>query len=116
MPNGQIQKEFTDTLAELGKWMQQYGSSIYGTRGNIVPVQEWGVVTAKNNNWFLHILNRPTQQPYIFLPQVKEKVLAASLLKDKSLIKFKQQAEGVFIYLDGIQVRDIDTVIQLSFQ
>lgn len=114
MPNGKMQKEFTDTLAALGKWMQQYGASLYGTRGNIIPVQEWGVVTAKNNNWFLHILNKP-QQPYIFIPQVKEKVATAFLLKDKSALLFKQLPEGVFVYLTALQAGDTDTVIQLTF-
>lgn len=115
MPNGKIQREFMDTLAALGKWLQQYGSSIYGTRGDIIPVQEWGVVTAKDNTWFAHVLNNPLQ-PYIFIPQVKEKIVSAMLLKDKRVLQFKQQAEGVFVYLTGEQTGDIDMVIQLTHQ
>ena len=115
MPNGVIQNEFTDTLALLGKWMQQYGNSIYGTRGNVVPAQEWGVVTAKNKSWFVHLLKK-TGQAYIFIPSVKEKVMGAFLLKDKSAVKYKQQAEGLFIYLDGVQQDAIDTIIELTIQ
>src|SRR5581483_11369868 len=33
MPNGVIQTEFRDTLAGAGQWLQQYGESVYGTRG-----------------------------------------------------------------------------------
>ena len=33
MPNGAIQKEFTDTLKQVGSWMKTYGEAIYGTRG-----------------------------------------------------------------------------------
>jgi len=116
MPNGKIQKEFTDTLAAVGKWMQQYGTSIYETRGNIVPPQEWGVVTGKDKNYFVHILKKPNQQPYIFIPSLKEKILSATLLNDKSNITFKQQPEGLFIYLDGKKSDDIDTIIQLTLQ
>ncbi len=115
MPNGQIQQEFTDTLAALGKWMKQYGNSIYGTRGNLIPPQEWGVVTARNKDWFVHILKK-TGQDYIFVQGVKEKVIAAALLKDRLVLKYKQQPEGLFIYLDGVQQDDIDTVIQLTMQ
>jgi len=113
MPNGQIQHEFTDTLAKIGKWMEQYGSSIYGTRGNIIPEQPWGVVTGKDKIFYAHILHQPGQT-YIFIPAVNKKIASVTLLKDQSILKFKQQPEGVFIYLDGVQLDAIDTVIQLN--
>lgn len=113
MPNGQIQSEFTDSLAELGKWVKQYGNSIYGTRGNIVPAQEWGVVTGKDKTYFVHVLKR-SGLPYIFVPQLKEKVLAASLMKDGSSVKFKQEPEGLFIYLDNKGADEMDTIIKLD--
>jgi len=31
-------------------------------------------------------------------------------------IKFKQQPEGTFIYIDGIMLDDIDTIIQLDLK
>jgi len=113
MPNGQIQREFTDTLAKIGKWMEQYGSSIYGTRGNIIPEQPWGVVTGKDKSFYVHILHKP-DQAYIFIPAVNKKIAGVYLMKDQSVLKFKQQPEGVFIYLDGVQLDDIDTVVQLD--
>ena len=115
MPNGMIQTEFTDTLAELGKWMQQYGNTIYGTRGNIVPAQEWGVLTGKNKTLYVHILNKPGL-PYIFVPQLQQKVIAAVVMKNGSAVKYKQEPEGLFIYLDGLQGNEIDTIIQLNIQ
>lgn len=115
MPNGKIQNEFTDTLAKIGKWMEKYGSSIYGTRGNIMPAQDWGVLTGKGKNYYAHIIRKP-KQSYIFIPSIKEKVVGASLLKDKSVITFKQQPEGLFVYVDEKQLDDIDTIIQLNLQ
>lgn len=116
MPTGKIQKEFTDTLAALGKWMQQYSTSIYGTRGNIIPAQEWGVVTGNSKNYFVHILKKPNQAAYIFIPGLKEKIVAATMMKDKSSLTMKQQPEGLFIYVDEKKLDNIDTIIQLSFQ
>ncbi len=113
-PNGVIQTEFADTLAKVGSWMNQYGNSIYGTRGNLVPEQEWGVVTGKDKNLFVHILHKNKVGSYVFLPGVKEKIVSASMMKDKMNLTFKQQAEGVFIYLDGKQLDEIDTIIQLN--
>ncbi|MEO6719160.1 MAG: alpha-L-fucosidase [Ferruginibacter sp.] len=116
LPNGKVQKEFVDTLAVVGKWMDNNGVSIYGTRGNIVPMQDWGVVTAKDKNVYVHILKSQQDQPYIFVPGLKQKVTAAILLKDKSNIQFKQQPEGLFIYLKGVTPDEIDTVIQLNIR
>lgn len=113
-PNGVIQAEFVDTLAKIGSWMQQYGSSIYGTRGNLVPEQDWGVVTGKGKNMFVHILHKNKVGAYVFVPGVKEKIVSAAMMKDKASLNFKQQAEGVFVYLEGKQLDDVDTIIQLN--
>jgi len=113
MPNGVIQTEFTDTLKAVGKWMEQYGETIYGTRGNIIPTQEWGVLTAKNKNIFVHIL-KTNGAPYIFVPGLKQQILKATVFLDNKSVRFKQQPEGVFIYFDGMMLDDIDTVIQLQ--
>src|SRR6185295_16705907 len=52
MPNGKIQTEFTDSLKRVGEWLQQYGGSIYGTRGGKMMPKEWGVTTTKNKSVF----------------------------------------------------------------
>ena len=48
MPDGSIQSEFADTLKAVGKWMQQNGETIYGTRGDVIPPKDWGTITIKN--------------------------------------------------------------------
>jgi alpha-L-fucosidase len=119
MPNGVIQKEFTDTLAKIGRWMQENGGTIYETRGNIIPPQEWGVVVGKGKTFYAHILNKnKLQQPYIFLPgfDAKNKIVSAAVFSNKKNIRFKQEAEGVFVYLDEVIWDDTDTIIQLTIQ
>jgi alpha-L-fucosidase len=113
MPSGKIQMEFQDTLRAMGKWMKLYGETVYGTRGNIIPQQEWGVVTVKDKLIYAHLLKR-TGSNYIFIPGVQQKITSAVLLNDKRTLKFKQQPEGVFIYTDGITWDDIDTIVQLQ--
>jgi alpha-L-fucosidase len=116
MPNGKIQPEFIDTLKEIGKWLQVYGQSIHGTRGNIVTPQKWGVITANNKTLYVHIMETPAHEAYIFIPELKVKIISASLLSGGSKIKFKQLPEGSFIYLDGVKTDDTDTIIQLNTQ
>lgn len=114
MPNGKIQPEFTDTLKAIGKWLQENGETIYQTRGNIYPPQDWGVITAKDKTMFVHIIRQPAQPSYIFMPEFKGKIISASNMADKKSIKFKQLPEGTFIYLDGVKMDEIDTIIQLN--
>jgi alpha-L-fucosidase len=113
MPNGKIQPEFTDTLAVVGDWMKKNGESIYGTRGNFIAPQPWGVVTYKNKTLYAHVLNSP-QQPYIFLPQLKDKIVKVSLFSDGSTLKFRQLPEGVFVYVNNLDPGAVDTIIKLS--
>lgn len=113
-PNGVIQKEFTDTLAIVGKWMQANAGSIRGTRGNLVAAQDWGVLTYKDKTIFVHLLDKKDRNNYIFIPQLKEKITSANLFQTNTAVKFKQVPEGVFVYLDGISLNNMDTIIQLN--
>lgn len=113
-PNGTIQKEFVDTLAIIGKWMEKNAASIRGTRGNIVAVQDWGVLTQKGKTIYVHILNKTDKNNFIFIPQLSEKINEVNLFNTHNSLKFKQVPEGLFVYTDGIQLNDIDTIIELN--
>ena len=113
MPNGVIQQEFRDSLAAVGTWLKQYGESIYGTRGKVIPPQPWGIVTAKGKTLYAHILNRDGK-PYIFLPELKAKVVKARSMKNGKAVKFKQLPEGIFVYTDAVDADPVDTIIQLE--
>jgi alpha-L-fucosidase len=115
MPDGDIQPEFIDRLKSIGNWLKQHGESIYATKGNIIPSQDWGVLTTKNKLIYAHILKRPSQS-YIFIPITQQKINSATLFTNNKNLKFKQEPEGVFVYTDGIAWDDTDTVIQLRIQ
>jgi alpha-L-fucosidase len=115
MPNGVIQPENVDTLAKVGDWVKEYGNSIYGTRGNVIEVQDWGLVTSKDKTLYAHVIHKITQ-PFINLPKLKQKVIGASLMKDGTKLKFKQTADQTIIYLDGVKMDDVDTIIELKIK
>jgi alpha-L-fucosidase len=112
MPNGEIQPEFVSTLAEVGEWTSKYGETIYGTRGKVTGDQEWGTITAKDKDLYVHILN-PQNDDYIFIKNLDQKVLSAQTFEGKKL-KFKQVKEGVFVYPGEIDQDAFDTVIKLK--
>ncbi len=113
MPNGKIQKEFVDTLAKVGTWLQKNGESIYGTRGSLIAPQQWGVVTANGNTLYAHMLTAPAQD-YILIPTLTKKVTKVIVMGNGNSLKFKQQAEGVFVYTKGLETDPYDTIVKLT--
>lgn len=115
MPNGKIQLEFVATLKEVGDWTSQYGESIYGTRGNIIAPQSWGVMTKRGQVLYMHIL-KGNNKPYIFIPQLNEKITSVTSFDGKTKFKFKQQKEGVFVYMDSSDISGIDEIVKLNIK
>jgi alpha-L-fucosidase len=116
MPNGKIQQAFLDTLAIVGKWMQQNGAAIYNTRGNVIPPQAWGTCTTNGTSLYVHVLNTPATGNYIFVPGLQQKIKACKQMSNGTPVKYKQQAEGCFIYLDGIATDNIDLILVLQLE
>ena len=110
MPNGKIQQEFVDTLAEVGKWLKQYGETIYGTKGGPIAAHDWGVTTQKGNKIYVHILNYPDKE--FFLPKMDRKIASAVLFKDKSKIEFVENNLGIVFKLPV--GKEVDTVLEIE--
>ena len=113
-PNGIIQQEFRDTLKEVGKWMAKYGSSIYGTRGNIMPAQDWGVVTSKGKKVYVHILKDSTRP--IVIEGIPGTIKSCRLMGKNELVKYHQDHSEVTLNLDGIPLDEPDTIIEIETQ
>ncbi len=111
-PDGNINRQFIDTLNAVGTWMKENGKSIYGTRGYLQPAL-WGLMTQKEKTRFIHILDMPSNN-YIFIPNMTEKIRSCKLINSNQPVKFKQQAEGVFIFTDQLSKGAPDTIIELE--
>ncbi|MGZ8523571.1 MAG: alpha-L-fucosidase [Chitinophagaceae bacterium] len=115
MPSGAIQPEFTDSLAVAGKWLQQYGESIYGTRGGPLGPQSWGITTQKEKRIYLHLFKTPDANT-ILLPAIKEKVKQVTVLGTDNKVKFKQLNDGIIISTEGVFIDGPDTVILVELK
>ena len=111
MPNGQLQPENIKTLGEIGRWLQTYGESVYGTRGGPIAARSWGATTQAKGRIYVHVLD--WQDPKLSIP-IKQAVARARLLKDGSPVAFKRAADGVVLNLPPAAAGDIDRVIQLD--
>ncbi len=114
MPNGKMQKEIIDTLKVIGKWLEKYGDSYYGTRKGPVAPHEWGVTTQKGKTVYLHIMDLDDES--IFLPGFNEKITGAVLFDDKSELKYIQNQAGTIVKVPYNKRNKIDTIVKISLK
>jgi alpha-L-fucosidase len=114
MPNGKMQKENIDTLMVIGKWLEKYGESYYGTRKGPVSPHEWGVTTQKGETVYVHILNLSDES--VFLPDFTEKISRVTLFDDQSVLKYIQNPTGTIIIVPFNKRNDLDTVVKISLK
>ena len=112
MANGEIQQEFTDTLALVGKWVKQYGASVYGTRGGPLAPQSWGVTTQDAKHVYVHIL-APIKNAALFLPG-KLKPTKIVLMGTTVNLPFSVRANGILIETSGLKLTGPDTIIEIQ--
>lgn len=111
-PNGELPATAVERLKEVGKWMDTYGETIYGTRGGDVAPHTWGVSTRKGDRLFIHILDLKDNGLYIPLAA---KVKKAVQFTDKAPISFRQEKDGVLLKLPKVP-DDVDYVIELTIK
>jgi alpha-L-fucosidase len=108
--------------------MDKNSESIYGTKAGLLPLQNWGVSTTKNNRLYLHIFNWPkdgklivgglksTPSSITFL--AAKQTLTATRLNDKDLVialpKTPIDTINTVIVLDFKNKIDVDTVRYVS--
>ena len=112
MPNGEIGKEFTDTLALVGKWTKQYGNTIYGTRGGPMKAEKWGVTTQDAKHVYLHLFEKPENNTVI-IPGNYE-ISSVQLLKGRQKITTKMIKDALELNLALVEITGPDTIIQLD--
>ncbi|NJD10554.1 MAG: alpha-L-fucosidase [Gemmatimonadetes bacterium] len=96
-PDGTIQPEAAARLTDLGRWLQQYGPAIYGTRAGPVTPRPWGVTTQRADTVFVHVLD--WADPALSLPPLPARVLHARELTGGRAVRFVQSPAGLTIDL-----------------
>ena len=112
MPSGEIQPEFVQRLTEVGRWMKQYGDSVYGTRGGPVTAGPWGVTTQRGSTVYVHVLD--WNGPVLALPAMPRPVRTARLLRDGSSVEFSAVKGGLVLKLQEPKPEEVDRVIVLE--
>jgi alpha-L-fucosidase len=114
MANGEMQVEFRDTLALVGKWVKKYGASIYGTRGGPLSPQLWGVTTQDSKHVYVHLMKQRNQSG-LFIPG-NFKVKKVGIMGTVSSLPFSVRKNGVLIDTKGLSLTGPDTIISIDLQ
>lgn len=116
---GEIPEESLEILHEVGKWMRQNGTSIYGCGKSTLPKPEWGRYTQKGKLVYAHIMDRGIGP--VNLNGLSGKIKKARLLSDGTEIKLDRPwnagefPDDAFVQFSTSRLPDeADTVVELE--
>ena len=114
MPNGMIQPENVDTLMAIGKWMETYGESLYGTRMGPVAPASWGATTKKGNIIYMHILEHEGGE--IEIPGFQPRLRSALFFDDLTEVKVRKRGDGIAVIVPPEKLKPVDTIIRMELR
>ncbi|UCG50226.1 MAG: alpha-L-fucosidase [Phycisphaerales bacterium] len=110
MPDGRIEPRQVERLREMGAWLEEYGKSIYGTRGGPFMPGAWGASTHYCNVVYVHVLKWPGET--LRLPPITKKITESRVLTGGQ-VKVTQTDEGIEVSVPQADRQELDTIIAL---
>jgi len=111
MPDGRIEPRQVARLKEMGDWLDDYGRSIYATRGGPFKPGDWGASTYKGNTIYIHVLN--WDEDTLTLPPIPKKIITSSVMTGGAAT-VRQTALAVEISAPEAYRKELDTIIVLQ--
>ena len=111
MPDGRIEPRQADRMREIGKWLHEYGESIYGTRGGPFMPGDYGSSTYKDNKIYLHVLNWEGES--ISLPPMGAEIVGSYLMTGGDL-NVVQTPDEITVSVSKQDQKQPDTVVVLE--
>lgn len=114
-PDGSIQKEFVDRMRYIGRWMDKFGESIYGTTAspfNMLPF--YGRVTVKGNRLYVHVFAWPKDNK-LCLPNLKSNIMKVSVIGGRhQKLAFSKENDQWYVTLPAKPWDDAVSVIAVD--
>lgn len=114
MPNGKLQPENADTLKVIGKWLDTYGETYYGTEKGPIAPRDWGATTQKGNTVYVHVMDLDDET--LLLPEYDAKIKSVTLFDDKSALKYSQNEFGTLIRIPYSKRKPVDTIVVIELK
>ncbi|HBC89326.1 MAG TPA: glycoside hydrolase family 29 [Lentisphaeria bacterium] len=114
-PDGVIPPSHVKILEEVGRWLEENGKGIYGTRpGPFQPVDGRYCSMFKDDKVYLHLLEWDGQKELI-LPKFDRKIASTSLISGGKLA-FKQIKDGVALVVPTVGKNRLPVLIELVLE
>jgi alpha-L-fucosidase len=113
-PDGTVQPEAVERLDALGKWLQTFGRSIYGTRAGPISPREWGASTQRGDTVFVHVLQ--WSDPLLSIPIPGGPIRRATLLATGEPVPAQSTRDGITLTLPPRGNSEPDQVIVLELR
>ncbi len=112
---GLIPQASVDRLADMGRWMNLNGESIYGTTASVFRRLDWGRCTVKPDKLYLHVFDWPKDYR-LAVPGLINEVKAAYLLTDlrRDPLRVTREGETTYVSVPGKAYDPVDTVVVLE--
>jgi len=114
---GLIPGPSVERLAEVGRWMDTNGQSIYGTTASPFKRLAWGRATKKPGRLYLHVFNWPADGQLV-VPGLGNEVAKAYLLArpDAEPLAVTRSGDNVLVKVPAEAPDPIDTVVVLVIE
>ncbi len=110
---GELPPDAIRILGQVGQWMDKNGDSIYGTTASPLDyIPSWGVVTAKAEHLYLHVLKWPTDGKITV--KTNQVLTQAYALSNHTALTVSQVGDEITISVPSAQIDPNDTVIVLK--
>lgn len=114
MPNGKIQPQHVTSLKEIGKWLEQYGTTIYNThKGPLAPNDRF-VTTQKGKTIYLHLMDSNTKKLHI--EEFPVSIKRISVFDTQQKLAFQQNKFGLTIDVSSLALNEIDNIIKIELK
>ena len=113
---GDFVKEEAQQAEGLGKWLEKYGESIYGTRRGIYISGDWGTSTQKDNKLYLHFLERFAKgaNAEITLPELPAEIVSSKGIAG-GFKTVEVTGKGLkFIFDKKLYEKNVDNIVELT--
>jgi alpha-L-fucosidase len=113
-PEGTIEQRQVRILREIGRWLEQYGETVYRTRGGPVPPAEWGVTTQRGDTVFVHVL-KPKGSSLV-LEGLPRKPIFARMYGSGTSISLESRNGQTILHLPALDRGAVDNVVEITLE
>jgi alpha-L-fucosidase len=113
MPSGEIEPRQVEVLSCIGAWLQQFGESIYGTRGGPLKPSDGIFTTQCGNDVYVHVLKWTGDS--VTIPALPRKIVQRKVLTGGE-VTIDQTYSQWTLGVPPSDRKDVDTIIKLELE